>query len=101
MVRNIFLLSALLVCLAVPALAMDAPALSIQRVLITAGLDYSKSSEPVGENYGKVWELKPSINVAYNLGEHLSLVSSYSRGLKSDMNEYKGGFRVRLYRGSK
>lgn len=80
--------------------AADAPAFSMKRVLVTAGLDYAKNSAAVGHNYGRDWELKPSLNVAYNLGNHVSLISSYSRGLKSEANEYKVGFRLRLYRGA-
>lgn len=79
--------------------ADSAPAFSMKRVLVTAGLDYAKQSKNVGNNLG-AWELKPSANVAYNLGSKVSLVGSYSRGLKSDVDEYKVGFRVRLYNGA-
>ena len=98
------LLFAVLVSLAfalpVQAQTTDAPALSFQRVLITAGVDYAYyDSLVVGSD--KRWEIKPSVNIAYNLGKWSSLVGSYSRGLASDKNEYRVGVRVRLYRGLK
>jgi len=83
-----------------PAQAVDAPLFSLQRVSVAVGLDYSKSEAVVGHNYGKEWELKPSLNAAYNLGNYVSLTGSYSRGLKSKVNEYRVGFRLRLYRGA-
>lgn len=82
------------------AYAEDAPLFSKTRVSVAAGLDYAKQSKPVGANQFQQWELKPSFNLAYNLGSKVSLVGSYSRGLKSDVDEYRAGFRLRLYRGA-
>lgn len=79
--------------------ADNAPLLSKTRLSAAAGLDYAKQSRNVGNNFG-AWEFKPSFNVAYNLGYKISAVGSYSRGLKSDVDEYRVGFRVRLYRGA-
>jgi hypothetical protein len=79
-----------------------APAFSMQRVLVTAGLDVARYDNPVRPlESDKRWELKPSLNLAYNLGNFVSLTASYSRGLDSDRDEVRGGVRLRLYNGQK
>jgi hypothetical protein len=92
---------AMVALLASPCAAVDAPAFSMQRVMVTAGVDYARYDEPVKVGLTEQWEIKPSLNLAYNLGKYSSLVASYSRGLKSDRNEYRAGLRIRLYRGLK
>lgn len=88
-----------IVILSPPAQAVDAPAFSLARVSVAAGLDYSKQEAYIGNKLPSQGELKPSINAAYNLGNYVSLTGSFARGLKSDVNEYRVGFRLRLYRG--
>src|SRR3989304_3247332 len=98
---SIILMAALsVIIISPPAAALDAPVLSLQRLSVSAGLDYSKSSGAVGENYGKEFELKPSFNAAYNLGNRISVTGSVALGIKSEVTEYRAGLRLRLYRGS-
>jgi hypothetical protein len=83
-----------------PSHADTAPAFSIQRVLVTAGADYARYDDLIVAS-GRKWELKPSLNVAYNLGTYSSLVTSYSRGIDTKRNEYRVGIRIRLFNGKK
>lgn len=98
-----------LVALVLPMLAQAqaaplVPAFSMQRVIVTAGVDAVVYDNAVTLSSDKKWELKPNLNVSYSLGDYVSVGASYARGLAKDRynpNEYRVGFRLRLFNGKK
>lgn len=96
------LLAALvLLCIAVPALAIDAPIVSLKRVSLAVGANYQwygGLDEPTTRAFDK--EFSGSLHGAYSMTPHLSLAAASFYGLDSKEFTSYVGVRIRIYRGS-